>query len=660
MNRPDRSRIPLALIASLAVAAGGFALWPSDSDTSGEASVEPDANVAGPKQVATGEGSPSEGPCSFTPGRRMAYDVKTSSHTTIDMNRLMSQVEIGGGAKVRAEGTAIDQRASRQWHVDLEAVARATDGSTIVAARIDAEPTHTDDGAVGAAEHLSDPFLVRIDRQCSVQEFGWRSEGDLVAARDQQQLVAALAYLAPEQDGASTYVGQVFDSVGRYAAKYSTDGNGQITGRALRYNEAFGTTEGEVSPTFAIDESNIEVTTALGDWFETLSNQRVASLSMHGLPVGTIRSTVQARRVAPRPWSASIDPTRAGWTWGLLLGQRIEGESSTPAVDPALVGVPFSQAMEDFLAVIAAGGKSVDAVPQLVAWLQANPAGASDLVALLRDGGLQGQQSASAGVFLALGMANTDEASAALLEIVGGATGVAGHRVSAALAMSSVESPNEAMVDAMITAAQGELGTMERGSMAMSLGAFASRQAERSPELAGKAREQIGDWLADPRDDEELAGSLLAAGNAGHDDLAPAIDPYLDHDDPGIRQRANHAMRNMSPDAAYPRLEPSLYDDNTAVRASAIEAAIEVSRSSGSALPDTLVDGAIEQLDAGHAPKRERRALVQLLGEAARHGNEGADAVLQQHLRDEMDTGSHNLDKMRELGRHTNTHWEAD
>jgi len=115
----------------------------------------------------------------------------------------------------------------------------------------------------------------------------------------------------------------------------------------------------------------------------------------------------------------------------------------------------------------------------------------------------------------------------------------------------------------------------------------------------------------------------------------------------------------MSPEEAYPRLSDGMMDDNEAVRASAIETALEVSRSRGAAVPEDMVDMAIDSLDL-QAPAREQKALLGLLGQAAKHGSEGADAVLQQHLADELDSGMRNLDKLRELGRHTRTRWTAE
>jgi hypothetical protein len=61
----------------------------------------------------------------------------------------------------------------------------------------------------------------------------------------------------------------------------------------------------------------------------------------------------------------------------------------------------------------------------------------------------------------------------------------------------------------------------------------------------------------------------------------------------------------------------------------------QVSRARGAAPPEAVVDSAIDHLDL-QTPAREHEALLGLLGEAAEQGDEGAQAVLEQHLDDEL------------------------
>ncbi|MCH9688610.1 MAG: HEAT repeat domain-containing protein [Deltaproteobacteria bacterium] len=589
----------------------------------------------------------------------MAYEVTTQTSTSLDMAPLMSEVEIEG-QQLAAQATAMEQQASRSWRIDLEVIARTNEGATILAAHIDAEPTQmVGRTQVPPTAELSDTFLVRLDSRCNILDFGWRTDGNRASAADQQQLLAGLNYLAPPA-GRDGYGGMTFDPVGRYYAAFNVGKDGSLEGRAVDYREPFGRSRNAMMPSFDVTASTIAVRPQPGEWFASLHNHRELSIAMAGHSIGEVSGTVSARRVDPGPWRPAVEPDDGGWTWGILMGQQVSpGAESKANSSSALAGVSIDDALHRYRAIIAEKGSSIDAVPLLVEWLQANPDGATELLTQLRSGTFEGQQRASAGLFLALGTAGTQQATDALLEIIGGPGDDPGHKVSAAFALSNVEEPTTLMIDTVVAAAHSDVDRVTRGSLAMGLGAFASRNAERSPELAAQAREQIGSWLADPADDEQLAASLMAAGNAGHDDLAPTLDPYFDHEDPQIRRRATHALRHMSPEEAYPRLSERMLDVDEVVRASAVETALEVSRARGAAPPVDMVDMAIENLDMA-TPKREHKALLGLLGEAAKHGSPGAGAVLQQHFADELERGAPDIDKLQALGQHTNNRWTAD
>jgi HEAT repeat protein len=608
------------------------------------------------------EGRDSEaasGPCSLRPGTRMAYDVVTRTHTTLDMGSIMDDVRIDG-AGLSAKATAMEQEAVRRWHVDLEVVARVTDGSTVWAAHIDAEATEVaGQGSQPAAEALANAFLVRVEPQCGIREFGWRSDGDLAAAQDQQQLLAGLQWLAPAE-GERSWSGTSFDTLGRYHGAYAMADGGSITGRAVSYREPFGQALGAELPTLEVAASTIEVEPRVGEWFASLSNARELVIAMRGEPIGRVRGSVVARRAEPGQWQPAVELEDGGWSWGLLLGQRVPRTTEKAEASSKLAGVPVGDAVSQYLAMIHEGRSSVDTVAHLTEWLRANPEGTGELVAMLRAGAFEGEQSGSAGLFLALGKANTPAAGGALVGIITGADDSMAHKISAAHALSKVEAPTVEMVDAVVAVIErDDIHPMERGSLAMALGGFASRNEARAPELARQARDQIQGWLDAPSDTQALSGSLLAAGNAGHDDLAGAIEPYLEHSDPQIRQRAAHAMRHMSPEQAYPRLASRTDDEDGSVRASAFETAAEVSRANGIAPPEDMVDAAIGQLDEGATP-REQQALLGLLGEAAGRGHDGAHAVLQQHFEDELRSDTRDTERLRALGRHAGTRWVAE
>lgn len=657
------TRTTILAFATLGLALG-TAAWLEHAPGPGIEADEGSSSSA-PRARRGLEGGADDGPCTFEAGARMAYDVVTRAHDRIDMSPLMEGVQIQG-ADLAAQPTQMDQHASRAWHVELEAIATTDDGTTVLAAHIDADDTHLvseaggrrQEGSQPPPEALGETFLVRVDRRCSIKDFGWRSEGDLAAAHDQQRLLAGLGWLAPRRDEAS-WTGTLLDPLGRVHVGFAAQGP-RVSGRAVSYRETFGRAQGGERPQVEVVDSSIEVEPRAGEWLGSLSSARTLAMSMQGISLGTMESAVDARRAQPGPWRPEVSLDDGGWTWGLLLGQVSPRHVAQAQRSSALASVSVDEALAEYLARVHDGRSSAETVAYLCEWLRANPEGAGELVELLRAGAFEGEQSGSAGLFLALGKANTPQAADALLSIIDGPSDSMGHKISAAHALSKVESPTEAMMQAVVAVAErDDIHPVERGSLAMTLGTFASRNAERAPELAAAARDRIGGWLAEPGDTQELAGSLLAAGNTGHDELIPSIQPYLEHDDPQIRQRAARAMRHMSPEEAYPRLAPCMDDEDPTVRASAIETMARMSRATGVAPPESTVDVAIEQLDL-RVPAREQKALLSLLGEASQHGNAGAQAVLQQHLADELYRGERDLGKLRALGAHTHARWSAE
>lgn len=655
-------RRAVVILSSLALlgAGGTWMLNSQRGPSAGSNLADGDAETRGKaSRFGFGRDKAEEAPCAFADGTRMAYDVTTRSHSKIDMSGLMDQIEVGG-QQMAAQATDVDQKATRRWHLDLEVVAKTAGGSAVLAAHIDAQPADFGVGEpVPPLPQLADTFLVEVNPQCAIEQFGWRSDGNREATRDQQQLLASLNYLAPQpgEDGAS---GMVFDAVGHYYATYGLRDDGRLVGRAVEYKTPFGKVEAGIAPTFDVEASVIEVAPAPGVWFESLNNERTVTLTMYDTSVGTVTGSVVAHRAEVGDWRPAVDVSDGGWTWGVLLGQFDASTQNEALTNSELAGVAAHDIVDQYLALVADSKNALASTQLLTEWLQANPEGARDLLKFLQEGVFDDNVSASSRLFLALSVANTDQANAVLVDIVEGAVDAVAHRVSAAHALAQVRAPNESMLDAVVALAEdGELHSVARGSAAMSLGAFANRQAQRAPELAEKAREHIQGWLDEPADDEELRGSIAAAGNAGHDELATSLDRYLEHEDPQIRQRAATAMRHMSPDEAFPRLSSGMGDDDPSVRASAIETATKVSRATKTAPPEAMVDQAIEQLDL-RTPQREQKALLSFLGEAAKRGNEGAEAVLQQHFDDEMASHARDVNKLRALGRFANSRWRAE
>jgi HEAT repeat protein len=439
--------------------------------------------------------------------------------------------------------------------------------------------------------------------------------------------------------------------MGRYVAKYQYE-DGQLAGEAVSY--ALGSTNGRGAPiAVEILGSTIEVELAADAWFESLTNERDLEFVAFGKPFGTHFRSTRVSRVAPGQFSPTIDLDDGGWSFG-----RLPAKPRDPSLDfdQELRDVPLDDALARYREHVATG-KLGDYGPHLRDWLRANPEQTGELLALLRAGEFEGEQVARAGLFYALGSANTEQAKGALVDILRAWPDV-GHQISAAHALSMVAEPNAEMIELVAAGFhRDDLESIERGSMALALGTVASTSEASNPELAAQAREEIRGWLTEPGDDEQLGHALAAAGNAGHDDLAADVGDYLDHDNPKVRKTAAKSMRQMSPEQAYPRLEQALGDEDRVVRTTALETAATVARHSDRAPSEAIVSLAASSLDS--AEQAEERAAIALLGAAVERGDQQADALLREHLRTQLASDDRNPDRLAALGRSMSSHWKA-
>ncbi|MDC0673426.1 HEAT repeat domain-containing protein [Nannocystis radixulma] len=592
--------------------------------------------------------------CSFAPGTRMAYDVVSDTRIEVDFGRLSDDVDAGGQVQLKAT-PAQARQTERSWHIDLVALAGEDDGASVLAARIEDRGTViTGDAAPGVAPPaaLSDTFLIRVDARCAIREFGWRADGDLAAARDQQQLAAGLGFWAPSDPGrAASYAGTGFDSTGRYTAKYHHE-DGRVTGEALSFVLADGVASG-MTVGVEIVASTIEIALSEDAWFESLSDTRELEFSVGERAFGTQARTITARRAEAGSFAPRIDPGDAGWRWGVLSNML---HDSSQDFDAKLRDLPLADAMARYRELLA-GGQLGDYGGLLRGWLRANPERTGELVALLRAGEFDGQQHARAGVFWALGAANTEQARTALVGVIREWPETR-HQISAAQALAMVERPTPEMVEAMVESAGREgLHAVERGSMVLAVGTLAGTNATRSPEVAAAARAEIRGWLSGSRDEQQLGHALQAAGNAGHDELAADIRPFFAHESATIRRQATHALRNMSPEQAYPSLEKMLADDDRTVRTSALATAADISRRSERAPTAAMVELAAGSLDG--ALQAEEHAAVALLGEAARRGDARADELLRAHVKARVAGPEQDPQQLAVLARSTPGHWRA-
>jgi HEAT repeat protein len=586
--------------------------------------------------------------CALDPGARMAYEVVSKTDVDLDMAKLSSGIDVGGQGQVAASPPD-HHVVHRSWRLELEVLRAEADGSSVLAARIDDGEMSVRGRPMPArtADDLARTFLIRVGADCSLREFGWRSDGDLDVAREQQVLVAGLSFTAPrDAREAQVYGGGGIDSTGRYLASYRYE-DGRVVGEATAY--ALGEA-GSTPVRVEILASTITVELGAGAWFESLENERDLALRLRGIEFGGhFRSTI-ADRVTPGRFTPEVDLDDGGWSWGRVPPAA---RDVSEEFDPSLRERPLDDLLARYRELVASdsSGRTL-----LRDWLRANPEQTSELLARLRAGEFADDRT-RAGVFYALGAANTEAARGALVDVLSDWPS-AGQQIAAAHALSMVQQPSPEMVELVAAATTNpDWHPIERRSMALALGAVAHGNGPAAEPVAAEARGQIQDWLETPGSDEQVSHGLLAAGNAGADELAPVIGAYIDHDSPEIRKQATRALRQVSPDEAFPQLEHALDDDDALVRGAALDSAASVARLHDHAPSEALVGRATDSLASDTTA--ERHAAIALLREAASRGDAGADAALRAHLRERLD-GEVEPAELVALGRGAAPSWRAN
>ncbi|EDM79493.1 hypothetical protein PPSIR1_35242 [Plesiocystis pacifica SIR-1] len=611
------------------------------------------------------------GLCTFEPGTQMAYDVVTHTHVEIDFGQMAADAQDAmaqqQGAQMQvARDEAKIHDVERSWHLDLVALATEDDGATVLAARIQDRGMKVSVGedepesaAPEASANIDDTFLIRLDSRCSIREFGWRTEGDLDATRQQQLMAAGLAFWAPRSTAEeSTYTGVSFDATGRYEAAYAFETDGTLTGEVHSFGQNPGAAS--VRSSFApvamtVVDSTIEAQLQPGQWFERLVNARDLELRFGGEPFGAHLRSTKAERADFEGFAPTVELDDGGWSWGLVPA---EAPDQSQRFDPDLVGRELDDVLANFRDMLE-GGEGVGSYGGLLRdWLRANPEQTPAVLALLEDGSFEGQSHARAGIFFALGSANTEAAKDGLTALLRESS--VANQIGAAHALSMVDSPRTEMLALLAEGSRDEaLHPMERGTMGLALGAVAQHAELTDPEAAAEARGIIGGWLDAPADDEQIQVALAAAGNAGHDELGAAVGRYLDHEDTKVRTTATKAMRQMSPEEAFPRLEAAMGDEQRVVRQTALETAAAVARTQGTAPSEALVELAAGSL-APDAHQAERHAAMALLGEAAKRGDADARGLLDDELRSQLDGEAIDAKAIAAIGRNMPGRWRAN
>ncbi|MCA9701129.1 MAG: hypothetical protein KC431_26640 [Myxococcales bacterium] len=216
---PRTSRLRIGLITLAALTGASILAWQGAEPAAGEVDEHANADAVGlARRTGLGVTTAMGGPCSFVPGTRMAYEVRSRTRVELQPGSLAGGIDVGSGPGQVVASPTINRDIERDWGLELEALALDAEGTSTLAARIEDRGIRSFEGeAPSASPALSDTFLIRVDARCGLVEFGWRDDGDLDGAREQQIMVGGLGFVAPATLGELTrYAAPAFDLNGRY------------------------------------------------------------------------------------------------------------------------------------------------------------------------------------------------------------------------------------------------------------------------------------------------------------------------------------------------------------------------------------------------------------------------------------------------------------
>lgn len=638
--------IAATIVAAIAVGIGAWALVHSPSEGGGEAN--PTFEVESDRETQ----------CFGPVGSRAALSVTTETEARIDLMPLLSRLQ--GGTKTGALTLQASPPESfahtRAWRLELERQPDAQ-GMTVLAAHI-RDPKTIAGEPVDEVAELEPVFLIGLDEQCGVSDFARQADAPLEASAKQQAMVAELSVHRPRVADDERYTSSGFDVNGRYETLYRTDSQeAPIVGRITRYRRRFSNQRGSKPKVEDLHVVHSRVVASPDDqtWLLDLEKEREISYREGDTEYGHVKMYTRARPTrAGEQWEPLPDPNTDAWIWGHLFNEplaRSRGKAQKKRLSQ-LSTMVLDDALAKFVDDIRERrGNSADWVTFMRDWLRANPDQIDALLARMQDGWLQDEhQFVRSNLFLALGLADTEETRGALMSILTSGDFPAGYELDAAAVLTKSSILPDGYVDLVLERATFSENTFQRDKMVLTLGLLAEEQRHRNPEAAVRADAQLSEWLDEPKDSDQLYSALVGAGNSGGEALTEAVTPHLSADDPTVRAAAAEALRrNPTPAAQTALTESYLGESDPGVRATQLRSIVSASRQGNIELPTAVVESATARFTATMSDS-EFVETAGVLGIASQQGDTAATEALQGALRETLSGPNQDLSRARTLG----------
>lgn len=601
--------------------------------------------------------------CIFQDGQRLGVDVTMTSDTALDLS-VLGKGASGGGLHVHVAPPKKVQ-AEAAWHLELQAVQRRPDGSTVLAARIEKGPQKvtglgSEDATSGDIRPI---FLVRMDRNCALAEFARRDGVDLKGARSQQSMLATLQWRYPPAGKQARFETVERDANGWYKARnvlVETADETLLLRHHVGYERLF---QGDASPagrtSMKTGGAGLKVRPGAGPWFESLELDQTSELAMADVPVGEMKTRMVAKAGRARDTDLSVDPDDGTWIWGDLFEMEFpEVETSDADVLFGMKGIPFEDALVEYLRLLEDPNKNLrDYVNFLRDWVRVHPEGVPAILGAIRDKRFPADYGEPA-VFFALSLADIPEARAGLLAVMGDGSFGTHNQARAALALADSSTLPGGYMGELLKQSRGDGSDSvadRDGVMSLTpmLGVVARTQRKLNPAAAAAAKAELMGRLEKETEPWRLAATLTGVGNIGDDSVLEPVKPFLTNADPRVREAAASALRHVSPNRAAGVYQPTLTaETDPQVRETLVRSYWNQSFSARLTPPEEVVGASVEALSTESNPD-VLAAHIDLLGMAAQKGDGSARTALEGLLKAELAKRPWNLQLIQILGQFT-------
>jgi hypothetical protein len=496
--------------------------------------------------------------CAFAPGTSMSYDLRITTEGKLDPGAtgggLPADVRIGGPAGATgaaAQGSVGVQKTAHATRVvlDLQSLA-GVPGDNVLLARL----RDLDRETAAITGELEPPFLLRVDRACTITGFGRLDTTRVPAARTQQALAHELQWTMPR---GTSQAGSGSNNLGAFVAEFTRErdgGSSYVTRKILRYTRLWsraGVRPGsEDGPT----SSHRKVSFDGGPWFaalEGVESSKQLSIVEATTHTRAWRTTTPAQAFAGAP----TDLHR--YIWEDLLPRPIAPDGPRPALAigeaerERLRKTTLDRAVADFNTMTEGGANMKDTWPPLSRLLEVRPELARPLARKLVSGEIP--PGSTAGVYVALSNALVPEARDALLEINRDPSQHMMDRSRAAFALVSrpdvgVELAKDLRRDTRaIASGTTRPQRIYAREAALALGMMGGLKGEAQPEVKQQALAAVSEILGAGQRWYDLRPAFAMIANLGDPAMLPLAERYARSPDPRIRQASTVVTRRMQP-----------------------------------------------------------------------------------------------------------------